>query len=148
MCIIIKSDYQRMEVREKVVPHDTPLEEEDDEVFTDGARNAPGFVYLLCERSSLEGESTGYYKIGVSCKPEKRLSDLQTGNPRPLHFQEKPTLVSKVISAEKSIHKAVSCYAASTGGGQEWFCVPQHNWKEFWNCYQKAIEPYLHTQKE
>ena len=120
-------------------------EEQEDEVFTDGARNGPGFVYLLSEYTKTEGQPTCYYKIGVSSKPRKRIADLQTGNPRPLYFKEKPTNVTRVISAEKAIHKAVGTYAVNLGGGQEWFHVPQHNWIDFWNCYQKAIEQYTRS---
>lgn len=115
----------------------------EDEVFKDGAKNGPGYVYLLSERTRRNGgQPTNYYKIGVSSKPDKRLADLQTGNPRPLVFQGEPTCVSRVISAERAVHKAVELYASSLGGGQEWFHVPERDWEKFWNSYQKELSEY------
>ena len=120
----------------------------EDDICTDGARNAPGFVYLLSEHTQSNGHPTHYYKIGVSSKPTKRIADLQTGNPRPLVFQGEPTRVSKVISAERQVHKAVASYASGLGGGQEWFHVPQEDWESFWNCYQKALSAYVEDTTE
>ena len=114
----------------------------EDDICTDGARNGPGYVYLLSEHTRSNGQPTHYYKIGVSSKPNKRIADLQTGNPRPLAFQGEPILVSKVISAERQVHKAVASYASSLGGGQEWFYVPQQDWESFWNCFQKALREH------
>ena len=118
------------------------LDYSDDEIDTDGARNGPGYVYLLSEHTKSNGQPTHFYKIGVSSKPDKRIADLQTGNPRPLLFQGAPIRVSRVISAEKSAHKAVAYYASSLGGGQEWFYVSQQDWEKFWNCYQKTLSEY------
>ena len=44
--------------------------------FTNGE-----YIYVL-----REGTGTGYYKIGRSDDPERRRGELQTGNPRRLHF--------------------------------------------------------------
>ena len=123
-------------------------DESRDEVFTDGARNGRGFVYLLSEQNRTKGEPTSYYKIGVASKPERRLADLQTGNPRPLCFKGEPARVTKVISAEKSAHKALSSYATNLGGGREWFQVAEEKWLDFWNTFQKAIEPYKEKEGE
>ena len=125
----------------------TAEDESLDEVFTDGAKNGPGFIYLLSEHSKTNGEPTCYYKIGVASKPERRLADLQTGNPRPMYFKGEPTRVTKAISAEKCAQKAVAVYATGIGGGREWFYVGEERWKDFWNCFQKAIEPYV-TERE
>lgn len=133
----------KMDIEEQANRDKSAEEEEEDEVFTDGVRNGPGFVYLLSEHSQTDGQVTHYYKIGATSNPAKRVADLQTGNPRPLHLQGEPMYVSRVISAERSIHKAVARYASKLGGGQEWFYVPQQDWKHFWEGYQKAIKPYL-----
>ena len=116
-------------------------------VFADGVRCGPGFIYLLSEQSKTDGQTTCHYKIGVTSNPAKRVADLQTWNPRPLYLQGEPKHVSRVLSAERSIHKAVGKYASKLGGGQEWFYVPQQDWKHFWECYQKAIKPYLCIEK-
>ena len=114
----------------------------EDDVCTDGAKNGPGYIYLLSEHTQSNGQPTCYYKIGVSSKPNKRIADLQTGNPRPLMFHDEPRRVSKVISAERLVHKAVGSYASGLGGGKEWFYVPREEWESFWNCYQKALSEY------
>ena len=120
----------------------------EDDVCTDGARNGPGFVYLLSEHTWSNGQPTHYYKIGVSSTPRKRIADLQTGNPRPLVFQGEPVRVSKVISAERRVHRAVGSYASSLGGGKEWFHVPHQDWESFWNSYQKALSEYVEDTTE
>ncbi len=44
-----------------------------------------GSIYILKESSG--GEKTGFYKVGKANYPEKRKSNLQTGNPRKLSLQ-------------------------------------------------------------
>ena len=131
--------------------HDKPTGDQvdfyEDDICTDGARNGPGYVYILSEHTQSNGQPTHYYKIGVSSKPDKRIADLQTGNPRPLTFHGEPIRVSKVISAERLVHKAVGSYASGLGGGREWFYVPQEDWKSFWDCYQKALSEYTENSE-
>ena len=137
-----KMEVHVLEVTEDDTAQERLEHDQDEDIFTDGARDGPGFVYLLSEHNKTGGHPTSYYKIGVSSQPSKRKADLQTGNPRPLYFKGQPTRVTKILSAERSIHKAVASYAISLGGGQEWFCVPQQNWEHFWDSYQKAINLY------
>ena len=64
------------------LPEPIPLSElnvEDlDEI--DGASNDDGFVYCIAEYE--HGTRTGYFKVGTTKQPKKRLSDLQTDNVR------------------------------------------------------------------
>lgn len=65
-------------------------------------------TYIISE------EHTGYYKVGVSVDIRKRLSDLQTGNPRKLHvFHVFPGNV------ERSIHAILEDHSGLAKG--EWF---------------------------
>ena len=63
----------------KVYPEDVNVSTENVD-----ASVTPGQVYVIQE--SIEGEATGYYKVGMTGDPYKRLSDLQTGDVRRLGF--------------------------------------------------------------
>lgn len=91
----------------------------DDTEAVDGASNDDGYVYLIAECES--GRGTGYFKVGTTTDPDKRLSDLQTGNVRQLQFWGDPKRVSYRLTVEKAAHKALSKYAINLGGGKEWF---------------------------
>lgn len=70
-------------------------------------------VYLMREQNMT------YYKVGRAKDPQKRLSDLQTGNPRKL------ILVCYVEvqdgKKEKEVQEKLKEYQANLGGGTEWF---------------------------
>ena len=73
---------------EKVLPKTSALSiyPEDVDFGTEDV-DAPcrqGYIYVICE--SVNGRATGFYKVGRTGNPDKRLSDLQTGNVRPLGF--------------------------------------------------------------
>ena len=52
----------------------------DARVVVDGPRE--GYVYVMQE--TMNGEATGFYKVGKTTNVSKRRSDLNTGNVRPL----------------------------------------------------------------
>jgi predicted GIY-YIG superfamily endonuclease len=70
------------------------------------------YIYLL------KSEENGYYKIGKSVNPDKRVKTLQTGNP------EKISLISKVEISNKFCYRVESAlhsqysYVKKNG---EWF---------------------------
>lgn len=70
------------------------------------------YIYLL------KSQENGYYKIGKSVNPDKRIKTLQTGNP------EKIDLISKVKVSDKFCNRVESAlhlqYSYSNKNG-EWF---------------------------
>ena len=85
----------------------------------DGAANNDGYVYCIAE--SEHGRLTGYFKVGTTTQPNKRLSDLQTGNVRQLKYWVQPKYLSRRLDVERAAHTALSRYAVDLGGGKEWF---------------------------
>ncbi|XP_078060746.1 uncharacterized protein LOC144486569 [Mustelus asterias] len=70
-------------------------------------------IYLIHEKD------TTYYKVGFSQNPEKRLSQLQTGNPRQLI-----PVCHVAVSAnekEKEVQDELKDFKAKLDGGTEWF---------------------------
>ena len=85
----------------------------------DGASNDNGYIYCIVECEN--GQPTGYYKIGTASNPNKRISDLQTGNVRQLCYWGEPKFVHHRLDVESAVHSALSRYTANLGGGTEWF---------------------------
>ena len=81
-----------------------------------GASHRAGRIYII-----QEGENK-LFKVGVSGEEdlEKRIDQLQTGNPRKLTecYSE---WVSDMKSAEKDAHAFLKKMKADMGGGTEWF---------------------------
>jgi len=70
------------------------------------------FIYLL------KSEDNGYYKIGKTINPEKRIKSLQTGNPEKIIIISKVNVESRFSSKiETAMHSQYS-YAHKNG---EWF---------------------------
>ena len=89
-----------------------------------------GYVYIIQEGDGYGG-ATSYYKVGSSDNLNKRLQDLQTGNPRPIGIVEHWQVHDKT-SAERAAHNAVAGYASMLGGGREWYkFVPDNDWRDF-----------------
>ena len=65
--------------------------------FTNGVQ----YIYVL-----REGAGTGFYKIGRSNNPERRRGELQTGNPRRLHFHCNPKYWQVNDNQASTIEKA------------------------------------------
>ena len=108
---------------------------------SDGASNDKGYVYCIAEYKG--GRESGYFKIGTAYDPEKRLKDLQTGNPRELKIWKEPQWVSQRLDAERAAHTALEEYKVNLRGGTEWFKVPQDEQDKFYDLFCKAIEQYL-----
>ena len=103
----------------------------------DGAANDQGYVYCIaeCER----GYRTGYFKVGTTSDPRKRLGDLQTGNVRQLQFWGKPRLVRQRLTIERKAHEALSNYAVYLNGGTEWFkAETESEQRDFYNRFCQA----------
>ena len=76
-----------------------------------------GYVYILKE------ENGDYYKIGSTTDYGKRVSDLQTGNPRKLE-DVRIYEAADCLQAENLAYNSVTpMYSANLGGGKEWFHV-------------------------
>ena len=117
----------------KVYPEDVNESTDSDAVPT------PGYVYVIQE--SVSGQATGYYKVGMSVDPNKRLSDLRTGNVRPLGFT-RTVVVSDMRSAEAAAHKALKTYSVNLGGGKEWFFANSSQESAFYHAFDNAVAPY------
>ena len=78
-------------------------------------------VYLILEGNN-DPDGPLFYKVGKTDNSKKRLSDLQTGNPRKLQYEEKVE-VKDMTAAENSAKEALKEYKCTFGGGTEWFKV-------------------------
>ncbi len=110
----------------------------DDEV--DG-KEVEGNVYMLEEK--INGKATGYYKVGkaVESNFKKRMSDLQTGNVRPLN-EKKKVLVQDYTAAERKAQEKLSEYSVDLGGGKEWFKVKNGELETFIAGFEDALKAY------
>ena len=81
---------------------------------TDGPASGPGFVYRMAQ------SGTNYFKVGRSVDPDKRLSSLQTGQPKKLIITKR-VYVKNMLEAEKHILEKMEDNFKKTPGGKEWF---------------------------
>ena len=110
------------------------------EVFDD-ANATKGYVYIIAEFTKENGPPTWLFKVGRTVDPAKRLGDLRTGNPRPIHYHDYFE-VSDAAAAEKAAQTAVDVYKSELGGGTEWYDVPKNNWDRFLTSVKNAVKPY------
>ena len=82
------------------------------------AASGPGYVYLIRETNPLADPQN--FKVGQTVNPNKRISDLQTGNPRPLSFW-RCVQVNNMDVSERAAQGALHNYRCTLGGGTEWF---------------------------
>lgn len=98
--------------------------EDDETEATDGrAGDGNGYIYIISEYlgAAQHTELTmAYYKVGRSCNPDKRLRDLQTGNPRSL-IMIAYHVAGGLGTHERNIHKKLQQYRQGVTGGTEWF---------------------------
>ena len=99
----------------------------------------PGYVYVIVEWTTDKQSHTGLYKVGKTVNPNKRISDLQTGNARELGFI-RATKVKDITAAEQAAHTALATYRVNYGGGTEWFKTNDLN--KFVTIFDKAVKPY------
>lgn len=100
-----------------------------------------GYIYIIQETEN--HLPSGYYQVGRTGNPRKRLSDLQPGNVRPLLFT-RAVKVTDVIRAEEVVLKALEAYSASTyGGGTGWYFVDAQKSNEFYNhSFGRSVAPF------
>ena len=99
----------------------------------------PGYIYVIQEL--VNGRATGFYKVGRTGNPNKRLADLQTGNVRPLDFTRR-VIVTDVYRAEAAAHKALATYSVTYGGGTEWFRANAQQEGAFYRSFDLAVARY------
>ena len=73
----------------------------------------PGYLYLI------EQEQTGFFKIGVSINPEKRLNQLKTSSPTELKLITK-IYTNDMYTLEKLFHKLFVRKNSTLGEGKKW----------------------------
>ena len=83
----------------------------------------PGYVYLA-KQEGVQRECI-YIKVGLTGNPKKRRSDLQTGNPKPLHFVFK--YVSDMLLAERKLKAEMNRMKDRRveSRTREWFCIKE-----------------------
>ncbi|CAI8025918.1 hypothetical protein GBAR_LOCUS14939 [Geodia barretti] len=101
---------------ESKTPEETPPlqkspEPNDD---TDAPASRPGEVYLIAQSGS------NFFKVGRSVDPDKRLSDLQTGQPQKLIMKERKT-VGNMVEVEQRLLAKMRDKFVPMPGGTEWF---------------------------
>ena len=98
----------------------------------------PGDSIYVIEEAA---RTCGYYKVGRSDDPSKRVKALQTGNPRPLRVV-KSWQVTDMDAAERAAHGAIVSFKLENGGGKEWYCVTSQQWEKFIHDIVQAIRQY------
>ena len=83
-------------------------------------RGKQGFVYLIVEKGCRYG------KIGYSVNPQKRIAEVQTGNPRPLKL-------FGTIPGTEETERALHAKYIKDNALQEWFKLSDQLKKEFTN---------------
>ena len=83
-------------------------------------RGKQGFVYLIVEKGGRYG------KIGYSVNPQKRIAEVQTGNPRPLRL-------FGTIPGTEADERAMHGKYIKDNALQEWFVLSDQLKKEFTN---------------
>lgn len=106
-------------------------------------RDKSGCVYIICESTREDEIPTNYYKIGNTEKPDIRIINLRTGNPRNLEYICK-IKVSRKLSAEKEAHKKLEDYLVEDHpkGGKEWYYVTKGKFKSFRSAFKESVKDY------
>ena len=102
-----------------------------------------GTVYMLAEIDENQRE-TGFYKVGKTKQNiNKRISDLQGGNPRKIVCKTYAN-VNDMNGAETAAHRALQQWntKARFGGGSEWFLVPGNDFNRFLNGFNDAVQQF------
>ena len=101
-------------------------------------RSVRDYVYILEECKG--DKPTGYYKIGKTRNLEKRISDLQTGNPRKLRHKKSKAVTDSTATESKLLkHPDLSEYKAQHEGGREWFKVKEEDLESFYNTFDEIV---------
>ena len=122
---------------ESKTPEETPPlhkspEPNDD---TDAPASRPGEVYLIAQSGS------NFFKVGRSVDPDKRLSDLQTGQPQKLVMVERKK-VSNMLEGEKRLLAEMKANFVPAPGGTEWFEADIAKAQEIFNRVWMIIESF------
>ena len=116
-----------------IYPEDVDFSTED----VDAPTVLQGYIYVIQE--SVNDRATGFYKVRRTGNPNKRLSDLQTGNVRPLDFTRRVE-VTDMYRAEAAAHIALATYLVTTyGGGTEWFRANAQQEGPFYRSFGQAV---------
>ena len=94
----------------------------------------PNFDYIY-----MIANSEGYFKVGISKHPEKRLRQLQTGNQNNLKLiftEEFECNRNKLLKIEALIHKEISSFSKHMKG--EWFKIDEKDVERTKNIIQFA----------
>ena len=96
--------------------------------FTKSSSGNTEFIYIIAEktegRTSRDNGYTGYYTIGRAYNVDKKLEELQSGNPRQLEciHSYSVTRGSRAEQAEQAAHAvAKRSYRSDEKGGKEWY---------------------------
>lgn len=109
-------------------------------VDVDGGEAYRGYVYVL--REEINGEATGFHKVGRSGNPGQRRQKLQTGNYRYLQLVA-GYLVNDMVRAEAAARHALLGYHVQLrGGGTEWYGVNADREPTFYRDLTQAIARY------
>ena len=104
-----------------------------------------GFIYLIKEEpNDVEGQANFInFKVGRTVNPEKRLTDLNTGNARQL-LMYRPRHVTDAVEREREIHTALqqNNYGNQLGGGTEWYNVPRDDDDRFAYIYLRTLHGF------
>ena len=98
-----------------------------------------GYVYLI-EEVNRDGRAPKNFKVGQTLNPSKRLSDLQTGNPRKLNMR--PEAVKNMDACENELLSALSNYRCTLGGGTEWFTAQPNQVGNLKGTFTRVVRKY------
>ena len=103
---------------------------------TDFSAHESGYIYIITQEGQ-SGEPFTLCKVGRTNDLNRRLGQLQTGNPQLLDYY-RTFSVRDMAEAEKMAHTAVSKYH-TTG---EWFRVPKREMAAFVGEIASAVRSY------
>ena len=106
-------------------------------------QDRPGHVYMIQESTGTGKIPTDYYKIGSTNDPQKRISDLRTGNPRNLNYIAQYYVKDK-IAAERNAQEKLKNYLVQDNpeGGKEWYKVLANQLESFKQGFKTAVDQY------
>ena len=104
---------------------------------TEDVDGGPGYVYLIRETNPPGAPQN--FKVGQTVDLKKRLSDLQTGNQRPLSYL-RYVQVNNTNYYERAAQGALHNYRCTLGGGTEWFTAQPNQVNTLVRIFNQSVQ--------
>ena len=104
----------------------------------------PGFIYIITMHGNAHGyNAPPFAKVGCTNNCQRRIQDLQSGNPYRLSCSSNWQVSSK-LNAEAAAHTELNLrhLRVNMGGGREWFYYGHLGIDQFTNVVRDKIQPW------